>query len=88
MTRTSIVTTTLLSAICLLPATTLAQDTRERASFMIGAFITDRDSSTRLDSDQGQGTDINLQDDLGLESSSTVAPCSNAVPTKWSARSA
>ena len=40
---------------------------------MLGAFITDRDSNTRLDSDSGQGTDIDMEDDLGLESSTNVA---------------
>jgi hypothetical protein len=40
---------------------------------MLGAFITDRDSSTRLDSDSGQGTDLDMEDDLGLESSTNVA---------------
>jgi hypothetical protein len=45
----------------------------ERASIMFGAFVTDRESNTRLDSDVGDGTDINLEDDLGLESSTSVA---------------
>ncbi len=40
---------------------------------MLGAFITDRESTTRLDSDAGDGTEINLEDDLGLESSTSVA---------------
>ena len=40
---------------------------------MIGAFITDRQSTTRLDSDDGSGTEIDLEDDLGLESSTNVA---------------
>jgi hypothetical protein len=45
----------------------------ERASILIGAFITDRESSTRLDSGSGEGTEIDLEDDLGLESSTNVA---------------
>ena len=45
----------------------------ERASIIIGAFITDRESSTRLDSGSGEGTEIDLEDDLGLESSTNVA---------------
>ena len=45
----------------------------ERASILIGAFITDRQSSTRLDSGSGEGTEIDLEDDLGLESSTNVA---------------
>lgn len=47
---------------------------RERASIVLGSFITDRDTSARLDSDQGDdGSDIDLEDDLGLEPSTTVA---------------
>lgn len=59
----------------LLPLTASAQpnDNMERASILFGAFITDRDSSTRLDSDAGDGTDLDLEDDLGLESSTSVA---------------
>lgn len=45
----------------------------ERASVMLGAFITDRQSQTRLDSDSGMGTDLDMEDDLGLESSTNVA---------------
>jgi hypothetical protein len=45
---------------------------RERASILLGAFVTDRDTSTRLDSDAGPGTDLDLEDDLGLESSTSV----------------
>jgi hypothetical protein len=40
---------------------------------MLGAFVTDRQSSTRLDSDSGSGTEIDMEDDLGLESSTSVA---------------
>jgi hypothetical protein len=40
---------------------------------MLGAFVTDRDSNTRLDSDVGDGTEIDMEDDLGLESSTNVA---------------
>jgi hypothetical protein len=58
-----------------MPATARAQPTvgAERASIMLGAFVTDRDSEARLDSDSGQGTDIDLEDDLGLDSSMSVA---------------
>jgi hypothetical protein len=45
----------------------------ERAGILLGAFITDRQSTTRLDSDSGEGTEIDLEDDLGLESSTNVA---------------
>jgi hypothetical protein len=40
---------------------------------MLGAFITDRESNTRFDSDAGDGTEIDMEDDLGLESSTNVA---------------
>jgi hypothetical protein len=58
----------------LLPLTANAQPTvgEERAGIIIGAFITDRQSSTRLDSDAGDGTEIDMEDDLGLESSTNV----------------
>ena len=46
---------------------------RERGSIMVGFFVTDRESSTRLDSDSGAGTEIDMEDDLGLESSTSVA---------------
>jgi len=46
---------------------------RERASFTFGAFITDRDTRTRLDSGRGQGTSFDMEKDLGLASSTTVA---------------
>jgi hypothetical protein len=48
------------------------QATRERGSIVLGAFITNRDTTTRLDSDLGLGTDIDLEDDLGLDKSLTV----------------
>jgi hypothetical protein len=59
----------------LVPLAASAQPTagRERASIMLGAFITDRQSNTRFDSDGGDGTDIDMEDDLGLESSTNVA---------------
>jgi hypothetical protein len=56
-----------------LAASAQPSDNMERASILFGAFITDRDSSTRLDSDAGDGTDLDLEDDLGLESSTSVA---------------
>jgi len=59
----------------LLPLTVRAQPTTtgERSSILFGAFITDRESSTRVDSDFGDGTEIDFEDDLGLESSTSVA---------------
>ena len=58
-----------------LPLTASAQPTEggERASIILGAFITDRQSNTRFDSNAGDGTDIDMEDDLGLESSTNVA---------------
>jgi hypothetical protein len=59
-----------------LPLAASAQPTEggERASIIVGAFITDRQSNTRLDRDNGaDGTDIDMEDDLGLESSTNVA---------------
>jgi len=44
----------------------------DRASISLGVFITDRDTKTRLDSDLGLGTEIVLEDDLGLDSSDNV----------------
>jgi hypothetical protein len=46
---------------------------REGASVLFGSFITDRDTSARLDSGLSDGSDIDLEEDLGLETSSTVA---------------
>jgi hypothetical protein len=45
----------------------------ERASVSLGAFVTDRQSTVRLDSSRGNGTDINMEDDLGFDPSMTVA---------------
>jgi len=58
----------------LLPFAVGAQSVQddERGSVLFGAFITDRETSTRLDSDAGPGTEIDLEDDLGLESSMSV----------------
>jgi hypothetical protein len=64
----------LASLALLLPLTVGAQpaEDAERSSILFGAFITDRDTSTRLDSDAGPGTEIDLEDDLGLETSMSV----------------
>ncbi|HEX5047317.1 MAG TPA: hypothetical protein VFX89_09375 [Gammaproteobacteria bacterium] len=45
----------------------------ERASVSFAAFITDRESTVRLDSANRGGTDINMEDDLGFDPSLTVA---------------
>ena len=45
----------------------------DRVSISLGAFITDRDTDTQLDSDAlGRGTVIDFEDDLGLQSSDSV----------------
>lgn len=45
----------------------------ERFVISLGAFITDRDTSTRVDSSTlGRGTTIVMEDDLGLDPSHTV----------------
>ncbi len=45
----------------------------ERGGISLGAFLTDRDTNGRLDSDTlGLGTVIDAEDDLGLDSSDTV----------------
>ena len=50
-----------------------AEQDDTRLSLSIGAFITDRDSEARADaSNRDLGTVIDLEDDLGLDSSDTV----------------
>lgn len=45
----------------------------ERGGISLGAFITDRNTEGRLDSDTlGLGTVIDMEDDLGMDSSDTV----------------
>lgn len=45
----------------------------ERGSVMIGAFVTEPNTSARVDSVNGKGTAIDLERDLGLDTSKTVA---------------
>jgi hypothetical protein len=65
----------ILGGVISVPITSNAQDyDRERGSILLGMFITDRATSARLDSNNGDaGSDIDLEDDLGLEDSTTVA---------------
>lgn len=49
-----------------------ANATRERAGIVLGAFITERNTRARLDPNLGTGTDISLESDLGLDTSTTV----------------
>ena len=54
------------------PANAQSAD-RERGAIVIGTFITDRNSNARVDSDSGSpGTDVDLENELGLEASSSV----------------
>ena len=59
----------------LAPSSAKAQSAdRERASVYIGTFITDRNTSARVDSDSGSaGSDVDLESDLGLKASTSVA---------------
>lgn len=45
----------------------------ERGSVLLGMFVTEPNTTARLDSAFGDGTDIDLENDLGLDSSTTVA---------------
>jgi len=64
-----------LSSSVVAPSAAPAQErsTPERASILFGTFVTNRDTSARLDSESGAGTDIDLEEDLGLASSMSVA---------------
>jgi hypothetical protein len=55
-------------------ATPAAADSLEddRFSLSLGVFLTDRDTEARFDSSLGNGTDIDLEADLGLNSSDSV----------------
>ena len=44
----------------------------DRFSLSLGVFLTDRDTDARLDSSLGDGTDTDLETDLGLDSSDSV----------------
>ena len=58
----------------LVPAWAFAQsELDDRFSIGLGAFFTDRDTNTQLNSDTlGPGTEIDFEDDLGLVSSDSV----------------
>jgi hypothetical protein len=63
-----------LSLVLLAPLAAHAQERdRPRGSVLLGAFVTNRDTDGRLDSNNGDGTDIDFEDDLGLQSSLSVA---------------
>jgi hypothetical protein len=44
----------------------------DRFSLSLGVFLTDRDTDARFDSSLGDGTDTDLETDLGLDSSDSV----------------
>ena len=74
--RHTLLAAAILGGVLLLPTTSSAQESgymRERGSILLGAFVTDRATSARLDSSSGSGSDIDLEDDLGLEDSTSVA---------------
>jgi hypothetical protein len=58
----------------LAPQPANAQSDRERGSIMLGEFVTNRNTEARVDASDGSpGTDLDLEGDLGLDSSSSVA---------------
>ena len=66
---------------CLSAAATaeVREPAAERGSLMLAAFQTGRTTDARLDSDSRSGTDIDMEDDLGLERYMTVARLSGYV---------
>jgi len=47
--------------------------TGERLSLSLGVFVADRDTNTRIDAESGSpGTDVDLEQDLGLDSTDSV----------------
>ncbi len=65
--------TLILLVLTLAPLAVAEELGSERFAISLGAFITDRDTQTRVDSNTlGRGTTIVLEDDLGLDSSQTV----------------
>lgn len=67
-----------LSAVCLqcVPTPATAQEPtmhEERGSVLFGAFVAGPDTSAQLDSARGRGTEIDLEGDLGLDTTKTVA---------------
>lgn len=64
-----------LLAVCFVASTSLAADLDSaRGGIALGVFITDRDTEGRVNSETlGLGTLIKFEDDLGLDSSGTVA---------------
>jgi len=60
-------------ASCPVAATAAEGASEERASVSLGLFITDRETNTRIDAESGDpGSDVDLEKDLGLDSSDAV----------------
>ena len=57
-------------------STTLAEDFGQpldkKFSVSVGAFITDHDTRIRLDTDAGPGTEVSLENDLGLDATTNI----------------
>ena len=63
----------LLAAVVLLSgAGGLCAEEAPRFSVSVGAFFTERDSETRLDGSAGEGTEVDIERDLGVNGSDTV----------------
>jgi hypothetical protein len=59
--------------ICHAPATSAQEQEYDRFSISLGVFLTDRESKTRLNGSLGNdGSDVDLESDLGLDRSDTV----------------
>lgn len=55
------------------PAAHTASTDEDRASISLGLFVTDRDTKTRIDAENGEsGSDVDLEADLGLDRSDSV----------------
>jgi len=60
-------------AMCTLSSPAIAQSLdHDRFSLSLGVFVTDRDTTARLDSSLGDGTDTDFESDFGLDSSDSV----------------
>jgi len=72
VTRTLYMVSLIAGLSCLAAPATAGSLEDDRFSLSLGVFITDRDTEARFDSSLGDGTDIDLETDLGLNSSDSV----------------